>query len=855
MGPSPLSFSAITQDDVLEIGRQKVNGNFNAISTFTNKLATGFTTNLISATTLNVGSVTGDTFTFGTGTTNNFTATNATITSITTTNFSADNLSSDTLAAGSLTFTGGTGTTLSLSSLTSTDLFFTTASGDTAHVKDIFMAGTLSGGTQIIEAITANTANFGHTDTDTIIISGKTLETIFSEFDYKDISWANFQTDYNGSGLTKGSYYRITDRNPENLVLFAVDTHKVGTQAWSLEYPADIIHIDLDVTQSTAGLSGYVETIPTPTPSYDDQGVKIVYRKDTVNNIEAYYDWRKVRFRRWFATGKTNTETAVGYISWSTAVSNNDIGSSDTEINVDNGDTLDVYTFGSESPTNVKNVSVGKHTTKELNNIVFLGSSQIENVIVDSDCSNISFSGTVKNVKLGSGSQGSILKDNFEDNIIHGNFTNNIVFTDVKRNVFGFNFKFNSVGQNSVENTFATNVTQNTFNQEFEGNVVGDNFNSNRLGQASKENYFGDRFDDNEIDVNFRRNEVGTNVRNTVVGSNMTGSTFGDNLFQNTIGNNCGISYFGDSVTNITIGDSCLGTKIMGHASNIVISANSKYNQIGEFASNNTIDGNSDWNIIGRNSTDNSIGSNSDWNKIGDNADQNAIGDNCTYNEIGSASNQNTIGDNAERNTLGYNTLSNTIGASCIGCDIGDKGQQNTIAQGSVEVELVRDCRDVVFGANSKYVSVYHNYDQKTSQILYDIDYTTSGTVEYKRFESGFSNFEKTFSVAAAGTDINLSSFGKYGYLGVVGISSVATAMTKNRIIGAPQDHDFKLEARFGNTTDLELTLQSSSPTTTTSGQMVLDTSSVTLDSNRKDFIVFKADENGVLREQYRQIN
>lgn len=854
MGPSPLSFSAITQDNVADVGRRKLNGNFDLLRNYTVELTTGFTTNILSATTINGESVTYDsgTITSLSGTSANFTT--AILSSITTTNFTTSNISSNTLDANQFTFTGATGTSLNVSALTSTDATvgtfqYTNATGTSLTISDLNSSSRITGNEGVLTSLSATTAEM-----DAVLISGQTLETIFSNFDYKTTTWADLKSEYNSSGLTKGAYYLVSDRDPEPLVLFASESHRIGTQAWSLLHPTDIIHVDLDTSQSVAGIDGYIETIPTPSPSYDDQGVKIVYRRNTVNNIEAYYDWRYVRFRRWLATGITNTETNIGYIAWSTSLSNNDIGSSDTEIDVDNGSTQDLYTFGSVDPSNVKNVSIGKHSTKDLNNIIFLTGGDVENVKIDYDCHNMTFSGAVKNTTIGSISSGNIIGRNFEENTTRQGFSNNMIFTSVKRNVFGNDFKFNSVGENSVENTFGATSQYNTLGKEFQNNHIGDRLNTTRFGDTSKENNIGDYFDNNECGVNYTRNFVGNKVRNTVFGTNFTGATLGDNQYQNNFGNDIGLAYIGDLVTNCTIGSGATGTRILGSASNITIATNSQYNTIGEFSSSVSIDGNSDYNSVGRGSTGNAIGSNSDWNKIGDDADSNTIGDSCSHNLIGDASNSNTINDSSERNELGYKTISNDIGSGSLGCLIGDRGQSNNIGAGSVEVELVRDCRDVNFGSNSKYVEVYHNYDQKTSTILYDIDYGSS-TVQFKRFDLGFSNFEDTFNVAAAGTDINISSFGKYGYLGVINIESVSTGMTKTDIVGAPTKHEFVIKPVFGQGSFLELTLQGASPTTTTSGKFVLDSSPVTLDSRRGDFIVFEADSNGVLREQYRQIN
>jgi hypothetical protein len=71
----------------------------------------------------------------------------------------------------------------------------------------------------------------------------------------------------------------------EELVVIALSSNKVSQEAFSIQFPQDTIRIDLT--------SNLCEDGTTPRTG------KIVYRKDTVRNIELYYDWRNVRFIRY----------------------------------------------------------------------------------------------------------------------------------------------------------------------------------------------------------------------------------------------------------------------------------------------------------------------------------------------------------------------------------------------------------------------------------------------------------------------------------------------------------------------------------------------------------------------------
>lgn len=76
-----------------------------------------------------------------------------------------------------------------------------------------------------------------------------------------------------------------TDYNegtPETLIITAISTNGFGVEAASAEYPQDELQYEF-VDSSGAG---------------GDRG-RIIYRKDTVNNIEMYEDWRTTKYRRW----------------------------------------------------------------------------------------------------------------------------------------------------------------------------------------------------------------------------------------------------------------------------------------------------------------------------------------------------------------------------------------------------------------------------------------------------------------------------------------------------------------------------------------------------------------------------
>ena len=100
--------------------------------------------------------------------------------------------------------------------------------------------------------------------------------------------------------LSNGAFYEIIDHQTihqipntttihtalvEGLIVQAISVNKVSTLASSRLYPLDTITYDVNNILCEDNITA--------------RKGKITYRKDTVKNIECYYDWRNVKFRRW----------------------------------------------------------------------------------------------------------------------------------------------------------------------------------------------------------------------------------------------------------------------------------------------------------------------------------------------------------------------------------------------------------------------------------------------------------------------------------------------------------------------------------------------------------------------------
>jgi hypothetical protein len=151
---------------------------------------------------------------------------------------------------------------------------------------------------------TADSAkSVSHAATAASASSGSALEEALKNV--RDITYANLITARNAGTLIAGSYYRITDfrsiyRNNDSevcgrvgdvvespvepLIVLAIASNKISSQAFSEAWPTDVINYDPDLTyvDGTATAMGF-----------------ITYRWEPNANVECYYDWRNIKFKRW----------------------------------------------------------------------------------------------------------------------------------------------------------------------------------------------------------------------------------------------------------------------------------------------------------------------------------------------------------------------------------------------------------------------------------------------------------------------------------------------------------------------------------------------------------------------------
>ena len=110
---------------------------------------------------------------------------------------------------------------------------------------------------------------------------------------------------YDNGTAVKGTLVPET----ENLIVLAIAGNKIHTEVYSEQYPNDIIYYDVTNDRTEDNLQ--------------DRPGFITYRKDTINDVSAHYDWRNVIHRRFdmanvgAASRLTDWKNMVGFVSGS----------------------------------------------------------------------------------------------------------------------------------------------------------------------------------------------------------------------------------------------------------------------------------------------------------------------------------------------------------------------------------------------------------------------------------------------------------------------------------------------------------------------------------------------------------
>ena len=279
--------------------------------------------------------------------------------------------------------------------------------------------------------------------------SGKMLKVNNTEdgFIFNNISiepieklYSELKAMYDGSTLTPGQLYKITDfatvhnildgnttsgdintGTTEPLILLATSTNAFDKQAYSTLFPKDIIYYDI-TGGDTRDIAFFDDTVPIA-------GLKgiIYYRKDTVQNVETWYDFRNVKFLR----NNVLVYTFGDYYNW---VNDVHLGRIYLDYTIDN------YDYSSK-----------------LNNIVFNTTDNLYTCF------------------------SNVFGDNCFNNTVGGVFYSNKVGNEFCNNTVGNYFGSNKVGNRFCNNTVGNYFNHNTIEDDFNTNTIGNNFKYNDL--------------------------------------------------------------------------------------------------------------------------------------------------------------------------------------------------------------------------------------------------------------------------------------------------------------------------------------------------------------------------------------
>ena len=542
-------------------------------------------------------------------------------------------------------------------------------------------------------------------------LSGNTFHIAFSAINYTELTYLDFITGLNLSGLTVGQYYLITDfktcydqpdfdyngnaittgnykqGSVSPILVLATGTGTISQLAYQPQYSGDTIYYDpyFSVTEVTGG-----EAFGRINFRIDDQG----------NAFD--YDFREVLFKRY------NTYSAEG--TYSGKVSINGLG------NVTGVDT----TFTDREPGDVIGIvnpnrpyAVDFYEIVSIadgNNMTVTGHSinAIENTFYTPRTNESGMSYKKSNVISNTGFTEYLTFTNY--NQCYNNKCENVVtFTKSDENTF---LLPNNVFRSGpyVGNSFGSYFRNNTFNDTVRSNSIQFLFQNNVIDNRFEDNIITSDFENNMITVDFERNYVQAGFSNNNLGDD-DGTEFSNNIFNGTFrGNfNRGFDTFEFNILNGNVYGNVFLNRFdynnVGSFESNVIESDFENNTIGEGFNNNLVKGNFRDNVLGDSVYNNIFygtfqantgGPSLYGNDFYNNITENNLGNDFYDNNVGDADNienysfnhnsiqgnfySNTITGNTEFNKVGHYFYGNTVATNFSYNQIGDYFNNNTIA-------------------------------------------------------------------------------------------------------------------------------------------------------------------------------
>jgi len=515
----------------------------------------------------------------------------------------------------------------------------------------------------------------------------------------------------NASGLVATQWYLINDFQTkhqipntsvintgelEPLLIRAVDVDEFGFDAISAIFPKDKIEFNFDDNSCEDGTWNY--QLKKHIGGTLRKG-KITYRKDTVNNLSCYYDWRNVKFRRWaidatpYANGNNYTSTSIAkslvngniyiaketvnnasadpsadsvnwtllfdmtkntYLSWTSVKADFKVAGLNT-TNLIIGASQDFFTFNITSePTNSSGISYDseyyytgfRNFNLGPTDYIYLLTKHNINVNYNNTIFVLTFDGDLERYCQNNIFDKNCVNNTFFNGKIYNNkigaeFLHNIIESDFYTNDIGPYFQLNKIKGAFNDNKFTSTIYRNLFKPFFRGNFIKERFNDNIID---------DNFMNNEINQDFYNNRIGLNFNANKIDESCQNNKINESFYRNIIGpffqNNNINSYFRNNV----LGYACSGNTTGQNFDN---------NKIGNYFQNNVFGSGAATNILNDYVVGNLIGSAFVYNIIYCYFSGNTIGTDFRYNEIKNDGNLNNI--NFTTATLVYANHNKTL--------------------------------------------------------------------------------------------------------------------------------------------------------------------------------------------------
>lgn len=318
------------------------------------------------------------------------------------------------------------------------------------------------------------------------------------------------------AGTMTIGYYRITDYRTmqlipnttvtrtgslEPLIIFATSASTLDIQVYSVLYPTDYIEYDL-IDATTENPGGGVS-----------KG-RISFRKETVQDISAYTDWRNVKYRRWETSSGNGTYTAL-----------TDPGGGEAH--------RDFFMFGN-------NINTSTNTFTAVINGNTPSSYYRFNLGLNLSPYNAVFGNTAGGIHIQSVNESTIsngfILNNIADvsqTIIGPNCEGNTLY-QLTTSIIGSGFFSNGGSTGSIYgSTIGNNCSFNSICGIIESTIIGTGFsynNSNGFNNCT----IGNDFSYNSV-KNISSSTIGNSFSNNTIGSDMSGCNVGNLFIGNSI--------------------------------------------------------------------------------------------------------------------------------------------------------------------------------------------------------------------------------------------------------------------------------------------------------------------------------